>query len=338
MPNKIKILLITLCITITVLFVSFFSGHLIFNDFQQLKRSFNTAIFPTEQRSSPPIKKSVNQLENIKSVNEISITPKKESVIATCTRPPLIDTRLPHAMTQKHYQLETNLGHGYEDFLSEFQGKLNKAFQHIEHNLGLTLRYGTQLNLVYQTTEEDFNNAITMQNRVPSGYQGVYLFPEHLSLVYLQNHKQGIKTSIHEAMHAFNQSYWGNSLRFFNEGMAEYYANITIDGVIPPFDFTWIQHQQYPKQVSTLLFTNTDWHGDTRYEQYQNSKALFYFLMSRVQGKKVIVEIMKKEMEDPCHALPNSTIEALLFELYPNHQQAFDYWFRDGLSAFLNQN
>jgi hypothetical protein len=238
---------------------------------------------------------------------------------------------------KKYYHLNTNLGINSKKFLNELNIKLNSAFQHIESQLGIKLNQAITLNLVFQTTRTDYENYVLALGRSPEGNQGIYIYPDNVSIVEIKNYEQGIKTAIHEAMHAFNQSYWGNSLRFFNEGMAEHLEAITTKGSIPKFDFSWLTHQQYPKQISTLLFSELDWHGNSRHELYQNSKALFYFLMSHEKGRQVVWKIMELEMEDPCTALPKEIIEKILFELFPNHQQEFDYWFANGLYNFLNQ-
>lgn len=251
-----------------------------------------------------------------------------------CPRPLLITTT--QEAPKKYYYLNTNLGNSFEAFLSDLDIKLTAAFQHIENQLAITLNSAITLNLVFKTTRANYENYVLKLGISPQGSQGVYISPNNLSIVELKSHEQGIKTAVHEAIHAFNQAYWGNSLRFFNEGMAEYLESITANGLIPPFDFSWLTHQQYPKQISTLLFSEVDWHGNNRHELYQNSKALFHFLMSHESGRKVVLKIMKLEMEDPCTTLEKESIETLLFDVFPNHQQEFDYWFSNGLNSFIN--
>ncbi len=236
---------------------------------------------------------------------------------------------------KKYYHLKTNLGENSKGFLNELNAKLNSTFQHIESQLRITLNQAITLNLVFQTTRADYENYLLKLGISPEGNQGIYLSPDNLSIVEIQTYEQGVKTAIHEAVHAFNNAYWGSSLRFFNEGMAEYLESITTTGSIPPFDFSWLTHQHYPKQISTLLFSEVDWHGNQRHELYQNSKALFHFLMSHESGRKVIWAIMQNEMEEPCTTLPKEVIEKILFDIFPNHQQDFDYWFINGRDDFV---
>ena len=117
--------------------------------------------------------------------------------------------------------------------------------------------------------------------------------------------------------------------------MAEYFEKISISGEFQPFDFSGLQDQKYPMEIENLLFSETDWHGNNTHKLYQNSNALFYFLMSNGKGRNLIWEIMQLEQKDSCTVLTESMVLEMLFEMYPNHQQEFDYWFKDGLALFL---
>jgi len=247
------------------------------------------------------------------------------------------DGSISYINTKKYYELETNLGKGYEPFLTELKLKLNATFQYIERQLGIKLMKQIKLNFVFQTSRVDYENHLRKLGHSPEGNQGIYLSSNNLSIIEFKNHKQGIKTAIHEAIHTFNRAYWGSSFRFFNEGMAEYFEPINTKGMVPSFNFSSLKYQQYPMQISTLLFSETDWHGDNNHELYQNSKALFHFLMNNEQGKKVVLTIMKLEMKNHCNKLPKATIEDLLFNMFPNHEQEFNYWFTDELSRFLDK-
>ncbi len=57
--------------------------------------------------------------------------------------------------------------------------------------------------------------------------------------------------------------------------------------------------------------------------------------MSNDKGRNLIREIMQLEQKDSCSVLTESMVLDMLFEMYPNHQQEFDYWFKDGLALFL---
>ena len=248
----------------------------------------------------------------------------------------LDDGETSYRKIKKYYEINTNLGKGYEAFLAELTLKLNGTFQHIERQLSIKLTKKIQLNFIFQTSREDYESYLRELGHSPEGSQGIYLGYRNLSIIEFKSYQQAIKTAIHEAIHTFNSAYWGGSFRFFNEGMAEYFESINSNGTVPPFNFSSLQHQHYPMQTSTLLFSETNWHSNNNYELYQNSKALFHFLMNNKKGRKVILKIMKLEMEDRCTVLPQNTIENVLIELFPNHEQEFNYWFTDGANALLN--
>jgi hypothetical protein len=264
---------------------------------------------------------------NVSSINRqaLILTPK-----AQCTRPENL------ALTNQYFQLNTNVINKSDGFTLELKNKLNAAFKHIEKLLSIELNETILLTMFFSNTEEGYEALAQKYNRNSEGTQGIYISYYNVSLIKVNNYEQGIKTGIHEAIHALNYAYFGYTLRFINEGMAEYYEAISERGDIPLFDFTWLKHRQYPEQISTILFSKTDWHGVKTHDLYQQSKALFYFLMSNRSGRKVIWKILAKEMKDPCTVLSEDDIEQLLFENYPNHQQEFDYWFEEGLYRFLN--
>jgi len=238
--------------------------------------------------------------------------------------------------SNQYFTLKTNYRNESNEFTTELKKKLNATFKHIETSLSINFKQTISLTMFFQMSREDYENFALKYGRSPYGNQGMFLSPENISIVEVKNYKQGIKTSIHEAVHTLNYAYWGRSLRFFNEGMAEYYKEISINGEIPPFDFSWLQHLYLPEQISTILSMDTDWHGDRTIELYQLSKAFFYFLMSREEGRKVVWEILKREKEDLCSELSDDNILQMLRDNFPNHDQAFDYWFEDGVNAFLD--
>lgn len=351
MPNK----KITLLLFVIICLISLRFGHKLYGYAEQTLNELISISKLNEPLSTKQTGKSNSNEHSIQQVPNILFQPKKDSPQLeslqknSCPKPPLVDITTetktfikPDGMEEfrvqkKYYDLNTNLNQSAKTFLHELNIKLTFAFAHIENQLGIPLNQAITLNLIFQATRTAYEEYLLALGVSPDGSQGVYVYPNHLSVIQFKNPEQAIKTSIHEAIHAFNQSYWGNAFRFFNEGMAEYLEAISTRGTIPPFDFSWLTHLQKPEQISTLLFSEMDWHGDNRHELYQNSKALFYFLMSHDEGKMVIRKIMKLEMEDPCTTLPNETIITILFDIFPNHQQAFDYWFSDGLYDFLNK-
>ncbi len=252
--------------------------------------------------------------------------------------PPNVQCKRPEklVLTNQYFQLNTNLNAKSDSFTLELKKKLNTAFQHIERSLNTELNQTVLLTMLFSSTRADYEDLARKYRREPEGTQGMYISYHNVSLIDVKNYEQGIKVGVHEAIHALNYTYFGYTLRFINEGMAEYYQAISENGDIQLFDFTWLKHRQYPEQISTILFSKTDWHGVKTHELYQQSKALFYFLMSNENGRQVLWAILAKEMEDPCTVLSEDDIEQLLFEVYPNHQQEFDYWFEEGLNNFLN--
>ena len=347
---------VTLLLMIIIMLVSLTFGHKLYGYVQQVfdqvlsaykVNNPTTFISQTDNIKSNSHPKE-NQLPKSANNQKRTFPQPKATQKSLCPRPPLKeittktqtyvkeDGSVDYKEIKQYYFLNTNLGNNADVFLNELNLKLYATFERIENQLGISLNYAITLNLIFHSTRTGYENKVRELGGSPEGTQGMYIYPNNVSIISVQNYEQGIKTAIHEAIHAFNKAYWGSSLRFFNEGMAEYFESITAEGLIPPFNFSRLTHQQYPKQISTLLFSEIDWHSDNTHELYQNSKALFHFLMSHERGRQVVRKIMELEKEDPCTILSNDNIEILLIELFLNHQQEFDYWFANGLNHFVN--
>lgn len=299
----------------------------------QIAKSYQRQVTPPNKNTNTSQPKQVHQ--KIKSTPKYSCARPSLEKMTTVKRTYFQENGQQHTkVIKKYYELNTNLGEGYEAFLVELKTKLDGAFQKVETTLGITLNKTITLNMVFQTTRIDYEDYVSSQGRSAVGNQGIYIPSKNLSIVEIKNYNQGVGTAIHEAIHAFSYAYWGDSVTFFSEGIAEYLESITLNGSIPPFDFLPIKHQQEPLRVSTLLFSEADWHGDRNNELYQNSKALFYFLMSNRQGRKVILKIMQLEMEEPCTTLSIGVIEEVLLDTYLNHEQEFLYWFSDNRQIY----
>jgi hypothetical protein len=343
MPNRNKFLLLLLAIILAVFSVLTLYSDAIESVFSRLNQSHHIVEEHTYQQAK---KNTTNEAVNLSNQQPLFELPD-HSKSATCFAPLLLatttetqtiidnDNSTHHRTAKKYYVLTTNLDDQRGLFTNELKQKLFFVFQHIENEFNINLNHKVDLSIAYQGSRIDYENYVIEQGRSPEGTIGVYLYPEHASIIEFIDHQQAIRTSLHEAIHAFNRSYWGKLPRFFNEGMAEYFERISINGEFEPFDFSGLQDQKYPMEIENLLFSETDWHGDNNHKLYQNSNALFHFLMSNEKGRSLIWEIMQLEKEESCSVLQESTILEVLFEMYPNHQQEFDYWFADGLALFL---
>lgn len=333
MPKKINTYLIVLSVILA--FLTFKNDIINYlkltyeNIFSHPEVATKKALIDDQKIKHKPTIKLNNQYKNNIYIPDEPLRLKPKNNLNKC----LPETN--NTSSNSSFTLTTNLSTQSALFLNNLNHKLNLTFKHIENSLTINLHKNIMLDMVFQTSDTDYENYVMLHGRQVGDHQGLYLFPEHIAIINASDFSRTTEIALHEAVHAFNQSYWGYSLRFLNEGMAQYFENITTNGTIPPFDFSALAHRQYPMQISTLLFSDTDWHGDNTNELYQNSKALFYFLMSTLKGRLVIKEIMLLEKENPCSTLPKSTFEEVLFDIFPNHQQAFDYWFSDGVNSFL---
>ncbi|QUN04798.1 hypothetical protein KDN34_11110 [Shewanella yunxiaonensis] len=161
--------------------------------------------------------------------------------------------------------------------------------------------------------------------------QGFYSHRDNLAVVWYRTDTQGFATAVHESVHVMNAAQFGITPRWFNEGMAEYFENMDLDGfnvTIQPGDWSLVRHS--PMQLINL-FNATD--GDWAQNQtlfYQYSHALMYFLMSQSEGKNALKDLFSAVVHFRCK--PIDMVQTLNAS-YPGGLAALEQQWRRWLAS-----
>jgi hypothetical protein len=110
-------------------------------------------------------------------------------------------------------------------------------------------------------------------------------------------------------VHAINRGIIGSSNKWFNEGMAEYLENITInlDTAVIKRNDTWykngkLKYRPLPLR-KVLSASRKDWNNQSKSNLYSTSWAFIYFLMDDTKRKAKLVKILKAEQQNLCNTL-----------------------------------
>ncbi|MDU0353815.1 hypothetical protein RS130_07640 [Paraglaciecola aquimarina] len=209
MLNKNTLLIILLLITLSLAINRHFAGYLenlffnmsSFTDSQQTKRQGSVATPADSRLNTGGDKVSVN-------TPPTELFKKTKVIVDPCRSTEFVERT---SNKQKYYELNTNLGEGYEGFLAELELRLNSVFLHFEQRLGITLDKSMKLNFVFQTTRQDYENYSWSLGKSPIGNQGRYISEINLSIVEMKSKEQAMTVAVHEAIHAFNFIYWGRT-------------------------------------------------------------------------------------------------------------------------------
>jgi hypothetical protein len=143
--------------------------------------------------------------------------------------------------------------------------------------------------------------------------QGFYSSRHNLAVVWHKSDQQAFTTSIHESVHVMNSGQFGNTPRWFNEGIAEYFESpkylMTLDKKTRYELVTNKQLKLARKQFSNLTLmtlnelltaNNEAWTGRKRNALYHHSHSFIAFLFSRHNGRKTLQTLFKDFSAQRC--------------------------------------
>ncbi|MBU3003430.1 DUF4124 domain-containing protein [Paraglaciecola arctica] len=129
------------------------------------------------------------------------------------------------------------------------------------------------------------------------------------AVIMYQNSERALTTAIHESVHAINRGIIGSSNKWFNEGMAEYLENITVNlsTAVIKRNQSWYKNGKLkyrPLPLRKLLSASRkDWNSQSPSNLYSTSWAFIYFLMDDTKRKAKLVKILKAEQQNLCNTL-----------------------------------
>ena len=210
---------------------------------------------------------------------------------------------------------------------------VKKIYQIISGYMSKEFIKPVKLNLTFAHSKHEYNAIQKAKRSITTASQGFYSGKHNLAVVWFKNEQQARQTAIHEAVHVINSGLFGNTPRWLNEGLAEYFETIKVSGLsarITPLN--WQQNSAVKRMsLRTVVYgDNNNWKGSNRNNMYVASHSFVYFLMSTPKGKKLIKKVFKHLAENRCqrHDLPS------LFASYPSGfyglEKDWHNWMRKG--------
>ena len=190
----------------------------------------------------------------------------------------------------KYFERDTSVG-------------VKKIYQIISRYMAKELIRPVQLNLVFSHSKREYDALQSSKAPTATASQGFYSGKHNLAAVWYKNEQQARRTAIHEAVHVINSGLFGNTPRWLNEGLAEYFETIKVSGLagkITPLN--WQQkYAVHRMPLGTIIYgNNNSWKKKSRQNMYIASHSFVYFLMSTPNGKQLIKKIFKHLAENRC--------------------------------------
>ncbi|TMP39549.1 DUF1570 domain-containing protein [Pseudoalteromonas rubra] len=215
-----------------------------------------------------------------------------------------------------YFELDLDPGAQSTDFRNRLEAKLNAVFRTYSGIIGLEAMRKVKLRIVVANNRSAYIKMLDVLGASPKGNQGIYVSKHNVAVVEYRNEAQAMRTAVHEAVHAINQAVLGNSPRWFNEGIAEYFEYIETSMNLSKLkpNRSWVRNDYL---VGTLVHPNSlfeaagSWRGKAQSRMYKSSWAFMYYLMSSQRGRAQLKHYMRLEQKNPCNLLRNSQIQSI---------------------------
>lgn len=165
---------------------------------------------------------------------------------------------------------------------------------------------------------------------------GFYDNGKNAAVIMYHSSEQAITTAIHESVHAINRGIIGNSNKWFNEGMAEYLENITINlsTAVITRNKSWykngkLKYRPLPLR-NVLSASRKDWNSQSQSNLYSTSWAFIYFLMDDTKRKAKLVKMLKAEQQNLCDTLSFQQTMKIFNMSDKELQNRFSRWLAQG--------
>ncbi|KFZ38163.1 hypothetical protein HR45_06580 [Shewanella mangrovi] len=161
-----------------------------------------------------------------------------------------------------------------------------------------------RVNVSLTTSKTSYDGFYRRYHAITSPSQGFYSHRDNLAFVWYRSVEQGFSTAIHESVHVMNAAQFGTTPRWFNEGLAEYFENIDMDGFnvsIHPVD--WALVRRAPMSLKRLFdASDLEW-SQNQAMFYQHSHALIYFLMSQPTANTALKDLLATIVHFRCQPI-----------------------------------
>ncbi|RYV01645.1 hypothetical protein SOPP22_14855 [Shewanella sp. OPT22] len=197
-------------------------------------------------------------------------------------------------------------------FEKEITFGVKKVYQIVGGYIGEKHLKPVKLNLTFAHSKREYQLIQSTTAPSATASQGFYSPSHNLAAIWYKNQRQAKATALHEAVHVVNSGLFGNTPRWLNEGLAEYFEDLQVKGFnaeIKPDDW-YLNRSVRNISLNTLISDdNANWNGKIRPTMYSASHSLVYYLMSTIKGKRLATRLFKSLAKSRCQTLD---INALL--------------------------
>jgi hypothetical protein len=206
---------------------------------------------------------------------------------------------------------------------SEFKNKLSSnlraVFRAYTSLIGLNAMRKVKLNLHILPNRRAYNRMVKSVGGNPQGTSGVYFGSKNTAYIEYSTFERTINVAIHEAVHAINEAIIGDTPKWLNEGLAEYfeYTSANMQASIVEPNKSWVSSKKmlYKKVVQPyqLVHGSPHWRRSTYSKMYRSSWVLVHFLASNSTRKQALKKYLHAEQKDKCNILISDDIWSYLF-------------------------
>jgi hypothetical protein len=230
----------------------------------------------------------------------------------------IIGAIVPELLSIKYLNNEGSL-----ELKNKINASVTNAKQFFEKIVPKSLIKPVEINfrLFSKESQYDYYRKKVAPKLIPSF--GFYTSKNNESVVMMHTEKQGIETSIHEAMHSINRHWFGNMSRWINEGIAEY-AETDQSKLSRRSNREYrIKKEQLVPLKTLMQAEQVEWQNQAT-NMYATSFAFIAYLME--EKTLLLSRLLLAENVNGCNTLKLQDVERISGVRLPYLQNEFNDW------------
>ncbi|OZG73285.1 hypothetical protein BTA51_12475 [Hahella sp. CCB-MM4] len=191
---------------------------------------------------------------------------------------------------------------------------IRAIYRYLGRDLGIQHMRKVSLNLKVFIQPERFE--AYQQEHAPelSGVAGFYTTQGNEAVVLQRTPEYTLRVARHEATHVIVAGLYGRTPMWFNEGLAEYFADYEAKAMSRTHEIPeWraqhlrqvVDNHQLPELGTFLQVTPEQWRREDQATMYSQAWSVVAFMMGTAEGRNAMVKIMNHLSENPCSTVPS---------------------------------
>ena len=221
------------------------------------------------------------------------------------------------------------------------ESDVRAIYQYLTQELGLSHLRKVSLNMKVYTQPELFNQYQAQQAPGLAGAAGFYNALLNEAVVLQRTTDFTLRVARHEATHVIIAGLYGSTPMWFNEGLAEYFADYqskalsrTMD--IPSWRLQSLREGQEQHRLPGLGYflhlTPAEWRSQSADVMYPMAWSVVAFLFDSAEGRRTLTSIMNHLAANPCSLVRT---EQWINDYYPGGWERFHAEWQRWVSRLL---